>query len=83
MNPSELKFQVEQAGHDPYFFTRDTMKLFGDTMKNYGVRNGGLVVTNMDETVEVWELYRKQLVKHGLGKSAFFSKATFARVFPK
>jgi hypothetical protein len=77
MTPSELKYQVELAGKEPFFFSRDTMKFFGDTMKNYGV------VTSTVNGVEVWELYRKKPVKHGLRSSAFFDKETFARVFPR
>jgi hypothetical protein len=70
MTPSELKARVEQ-GQDRYFFTRDTMKFFGDTMRNYSVRDLG----------NVWELYRKRPVKHGLQSSAYFDKQTFQRVF--
>jgi len=90
MTPSELKYQVEQAGHESYFFERKTMKFFGDTMKNYGVRDGGFIKTSYDEngnycpdgcTIECWELYRKRPVKHGLQESAFFSKQTFKKVF--
>ena len=71
MTSSELKHQVEQAGNEPYFFTRKTMKFFGDTMRNYGVRLSG----------DNWELYRKKPVKHGLSRSAYFDKKTFKRVF--
>ena len=38
MNASELKRKVESAGREPYFFTRSSMKFFGDTMRNYGAR---------------------------------------------
>ena len=82
MNASELKYQVERAGHEPYFFTRNTMKFFGDTMRNYGVRSA-TITTNMDEVVECWELYRRRPVKHGLKNSAYFTKNEFRRVFPK
>ena len=75
MTPSELKSHVEQ-GPDRYFFTRETMRFFGDSMRNYGVRDGGTI-----RTVEVWELYRKNPVKQGLTGSAYFCKATFKRVF--
>ena len=90
MNVSELKYQVEQ-GKDRFFFTRDTMRFFGDTMSNYGVQDGGAMpyhrddeVTNYSEelrTIEVWELYRKRSVKHGLRDSAYFDKKTYKRVF--
>ncbi len=90
MTSSELKYQVEQAGHEPYFFTHKTMRFFGDTMRNYGVRDGGTIETEWDEagnytetsrTIEIWELYRKKPVKHGLSKSVYFDKKTFKRVF--
>ena len=77
MTPSELKRNVEQSGDEPYFFTRKTMALSGDTTKNYGCRKITLWKTNQD----VWELYRKHPVKHGLNKSAYFHSVTFERVF--
>jgi hypothetical protein len=92
MTPSELKYYVEQ-GQDRYFFTRDNMKFFGDTMRNYGVRDGGSYISHWDETgnnydekretvVEMWELYRKHPVFMGNQASAYFDKKTFKRVFP-
>jgi hypothetical protein len=67
------------------------MKFFGDTMRNYGVRDGGTIPYHFDDTgnnysdtartIEVWELYRKHPVKHGLNSSAYFDKKTFRRVF--
>jgi len=69
MTPAELKRLT--YGTNPYFFSRSTMKFFGDTMKNYGVRSTG----------DNWELYRKRPVKHGLNSSAYFDKTTFKRVF--
>jgi hypothetical protein len=82
MNASELKYQVEQSGHEPYFFDRKTMKFFGDRMSNYGVRSA-TVDTYSQKAVECWELYRRHAVKHGLDSSAYFDKQTFARVFPE
>lgn len=81
MKPYELKYAVESAGHERYFFTRKTMKFFGDTMKNYGVTES-VIKTYDKEAVKVWELYRKKPVKHGLMSSAYFEKETFRRVFP-
>ena len=75
MTPSELKANVQET--EPYFFDRKTMKFFGDTMKNYGVRSA------MIDNMPVWELYRKRPVKHGLKTSAYFDQKTFERVFPK
>lgn len=71
MTPSKLKYEVEKAGYDKYFFARSTMRFFGDTMRNYGVRDAG----------DCWELWRKRPVKHGLNGSAYFDKVTFKQVF--
>ena len=81
MTPSELKYK--SAKEEPYFFDHKTMKFFGDRMSNYGVRNGGTIETYSGEEYQVWELWRKRAVKHGLRNSAFFDKETFKRVFPK
>lgn len=88
MTPSELKYQVESAGHELHFFTRKTMKFFGDTMRNYGVRRteivsffdgeGGYHADGVKR--DVWELYRRRAVKHGLKKSTYFDAVTFRRV---
>jgi hypothetical protein len=82
MTASELKYKVEQAGTCEHFFTRNTMRFFGDTMKNYGVRSA-TVATYTEPAVETWELYRRHAVKHGLKTSTYFSKADFERVHPK
>lgn len=80
MTASELKYCVEEAGHDSHFFTRQTMKFFGDTMRNYGVR-GPVTVEQYDGAKRsVYELYRRRPVKHGLQSSAYFDAETFARV---
>jgi hypothetical protein len=89
MTASELKYQVEKTGSN--FFDRSSMRFFGDTMKNYGVRST-TVTSNYDAadnwsdngvTIEVWELYRRRPVKCGLQKSAYFDKVTFSRVYPR
>jgi aromatic ring-opening dioxygenase LigB subunit len=68
MNSSELKYNYEiNNPEDGYFFTRSTMKFFGDTMKNYGV------ITHADH----YELHRKRPVGFGLQNSAYFDKDTF------
>lgn len=65
MTPSELKFQYESLNRG-YYFTRDSLKFFGDTMRNYGVRDAGTY----------WELYRKRPVKYNLQSSHYFHKVT-------
>jgi hypothetical protein len=80
MNKTELKYEVEKT--NPHFFTSKTMKFFGDTMKNYGVRSA-VIDTYSATGVNCWELYRIHAVKHGLQDSAYFTKDTFHRVHIK
>lgn len=79
---SDLKYYVEQSGNEPHFFDRKTMKFFGDRMSNYGVRKA-TIDTYSQNGVEVFELYRRKSVKHGLRDSAYFDCKTFQRVFSK
>ena len=79
--PAELKARVESGSTDRHFFTRDTMRFFGDTMSNYGVRSKPVEVTTPSgDTVTCWALYRKRPVKHGMQKDAYFAVDTFKRV---
>jgi hypothetical protein len=88
MTPSELKYHIESAGHEPYFFTRKTMRFFGDTMANYGCRRVYIPYCKVCITrrepfhlwVWAWELWRKHPVKHNLHSSAYFLCDTFERV---
>jgi hypothetical protein len=68
--PSDLKYWQAKLGVETYFFTRDTMRFFGDTMRNYGIKNHGKVI----------ELLRKRPVKHGMIASAYFYADTIKRV---
>lgn len=77
MKPSELKYNVAQTGS--HFFDRKTLKFFGDSMSNYGVRSA-VVINHSGEEVGCWELYRHRAVKHGLKTSAYFDKVTFKQV---
>jgi hypothetical protein len=70
MNASQLKYNHELYNGGSEFFTRDTMRFFGDTMRNYGVKDKGTY----------FELYRKNPVKHGLKNSAYFEKLLFKRI---
>ena len=81
MTPSELKYQVEIHGEEPHFFDRKSMKFFGDSMRNYGVRKATITTNLREPHTEVWELYRKRPVLHGLSSSAYFRADTFARCF--
>ena len=69
MTPSELKANVEGP-----FFDRKTMKFFGDTMRNYGVRRAEV------NGVACFELYRKRPVKNGSTGSTYFNAETFIKV---
>lgn len=80
MTPSELKRKTFET--NPFFFSRKTMKFFGDTMKNYGCQKA-VIDTRTKENVKCWELYRKHPVKTGLKDSAFFDQETFEQVFPR
>lgn len=55
MTLSELKALNERNGG--YFFSRNTMKFFGDTMKNFGLRK--------TDDPKIVEVYRKKATKHG------------------
>lgn len=80
---SDLKYAVDQSGNEHHFFTRSTMRFFGDTMKNYSVRQPVTVVTNMGETMKAYELVRRHPVgRDRLTESAWFHAKTFKRVFP-
>ena len=79
---ADLKHAVEHAGNCQHFFTRSSMKFFGDTMKNYGVRQPRTIPT-FSGISTAYELVRRQPVKHGLQSSAFFDAVTFERVHPR
>lgn len=69
-NASDLKYWHELLNPDSLYFTRKTMKFFGDTMRNYGIKNHGDCI----------ELYRKKAVKEGLNTSTYFCPKTFKRI---
>ncbi len=75
MTASELKYQYEINRLNPtgLFFSRGNMRFAGDTMKNFGVRKAGMFKRHSGDTVEVYELYRKRPVKHGLQSSHYFT----------
>ncbi len=75
---SDLKYHVEQTGS--HFFDRKTMRLFGDTMANYGVRRT-TIDTPTGKNVDVYELYRRRPTKFGTNSSAYFRVDDFTQVF--
>lgn len=91
MNASQLRAAIESTGRETHFFDRKTMRFFGDTMANYGVRSVRvLAMTNeidpetqkytMAET-DAWELYRRRPVKAGNQKSHYFAKSDYRKLF--
>jgi hypothetical protein len=80
MTKYELKEKVQATGI--YFFERDSLRFFGDTMKNYGVRSA-VVDTYTQVKIDCWELYRIHPVKNWNQKSTYFRKSDFERVYPK
>ena len=79
MTASDLKHLYQTAEPDGHFFDRKTMRFFGDTMRNYGVRRAA--VRNLytpegepNEPRPAWELYRRRPVKHGLASSRYFAE---------
>jgi len=85
MTPSGLKQLYESSNPAGYFFSRRTMRFFGDTMSNFGVRDGGRVKSMSEdgiEDVEAWELVRRRPVSGGLhGHCAYFRKDNGQEVF--
>lgn len=61
--PSDLKYWYERVNPDGYFFTRDTMKFFGDTMANFRILHHEKCI----------ELYRYRKTKSGF-TSWYFDK---------
>ena len=80
MTSSDLKYNYEQENPNGHFFERKTLRFFGDTMKNYGVR--AVRIRTTDGTpCNVWELYRRHPVKHGLKTSAYFLRNSYKQVW--
>ena len=89
MTASELKKQVKKHNPESHFFDRETMKAFGDTMRNYGVRMAEIELDNVFNRdgsrvrANVWELYRRRPVDEGLNSSAFFTMDDFRLIRPR
>ena len=80
MTASELKYQYQTRGNG-YFFNRSTMKFFGDTMRNYYVSAGTVVIETPTGNIHrCYELTRVHSVKHGLNSAAYFDIDTFEAV---
>jgi hypothetical protein len=85
MTASDLKYLYGRNNPGGHFFDRDTMRFFGDTMRNFGVRDGGKISAVTGDGisgVEVWELFRKRPIKGGLhGFCRYFRKDNGKEVF--
>ena len=89
MNATQLKELYYQHNPSGHFFDHETMKFFGDTMKNYGVCES-VIRSQYDEDgnyhtdgveIEVYELFRRKPVKHNVFSSAYFGKRNVDQVF--
>ena len=70
LTASQLKALYQWQNLEGHFFDYKTMRFFGDTMRNYGVRRHHMA----------WELYRRRPVKHGITQSAYFCAITFKQI---
>lgn len=81
MNATELKQKHEENHILSKFFSRETMKFFGDTMRNFGVRRQTVMIQDcLGAKYECYELYRKRPVKEGVQSSYYFDVITFRRI---
>lgn len=71
---TDLKREHQRRFPDSPFFSRDSMRHFGDTIANYGVNAVSFtIIVNGDEVQKNgFELYRKSPVKNGRTRSAYF-----------
>lgn len=67
------------------FFDPKNMQFAGDTMANYGVRAATITVRKPYsaevESVDVWELWRRRPVRHGMQSSAYFRRGDLRQVW--
>lgn len=78
MNASQLKDLYQRANPQGHFFDRSTLKFFGDSMRNFGVRKVRVKRDpqyspdpDMPGEADAWCLYRKRGTKSGLGQFFF------------
>jgi len=81
MTANNLKNLYEQNSVRKLFFDERTMEFFGDTMRNFSVKDGGKIKCLTDKgivEVEVWDLVRERPVNGGLhGHCAYFRKDNY------
>lgn len=82
MTPQELKYNLENRKSNSYFFSKDTMRAFGDTMSNYGIMPHTVdIIDIMGNIRECYELFRKKPNKLNLISSAYFDVNSFEWVY--
>ena len=81
MDVHDLRVAVEATGS--YFFDKETMKHFGDTLSNYRVAAKPVLVETWSGEYLCWALHRKRPVKMGLQSIAYFDCSNFQRVHAK
>ena len=79
---SDLKAAVEASGNEQYYFTRESMKFFGDWLGNYKVSTEVVKTPEVPNGLLVYKLSRMKPVKHNNQESAYFSTQNFRRIFP-
>lgn len=82
MNIYQLKYNYEVSNPDGDYFSKDNMSFFGDSLNNYTVQSD-VIDTTEEDNVEVWKLIRKEPVRDGLQRNAYFRKDTFKVVRSK
>jgi hypothetical protein len=82
MTISELKARVEDTGS--LFFTRSTMKFFGDTMRNFSCGTKPIEIVDFyGAKRQVYAIWRKKATKIGTDRVYYFDAETFKRVSPQ
>jgi len=71
---SDLRMFYEENNPDGHFFDRQTMKCFGDTMRNYGICRVTVRHKDTGEEIQAIELYRRRPVRHGRQGSRYFDE---------
>jgi hypothetical protein len=77
MELTELVERVTERS--PHFFSRETLKFFGDKMSNYRVGKPVTFVDTSGDSVTCWPLERRRAVKNGLHSTTYFDVKDFGR----
>ena len=89
LNPSQLRYEVEQHHPESYFFDRKNMRFFGDTMRNFGCYQDTIRASySIDGEWEpegidrdVYVLYRKNAKRNQNKVAGYFCCITFKKVY--